>query len=152
MRGLVFERLPVLTKCALALLFMLSGCLSNDANCFSEFRVIETEAIRQVEWMTVRLMEQHPDGVAPPGLEDALGMRLPTVMPAGGTLVPAGEAPVNSFVLALPSGRKVGLYFNNRPSADFNAMTLSLQFAESPLRNWCSWGSREAAWSCLRRY
>lgn len=151
MCGSAFQWLTRRAQIALALFLLVSGCLGGDSVCLTEFCVTKTEAIRQADWIAARLLARHADGVAPPGLGDALGMSSPIVLPTGGKLTPWEKGSTANFNLTLPSGRVVGLdYTNGFP--DRAAMVLHLSFSTDPLSNWCSWSNRNPAWACLRRY
>lgn len=153
MLGQAFEWVTRDVQTALAFVLLLSGCLGDDSACLTDFCVTETEAIRQVDWIAVRLLERHPDGVAPSGLEDALGMHLPPLLPAGGNLTPSDEGSATSFDLMLPNGQVVHLFYNSRAGEpDRAAMVLHLSFPSLAPLNWCSWSNIDPAWACLRRF
>lgn len=136
----------------LAFLLMLftSACISDELTCLNDFCRTKQEAIRQVDWIASRLLERHPDGIAPANLEDALGMRLPSVLPAGGTLTDGPDESGASFDLVLSNGREVGLDYTNG-SPDGNALGLSLMFSRHPPYEWCAWSNRDPTWRCLER-
>ena len=135
---------------ALVLMLFTCACIGNDLTCLNDYCRTKQEAIRQVDWIASRLSARHPDGVAPANLEDALGMRLPSVLPAGGTLIDGLDVSGTSFDLVLPNGREVGFnYINGSP--DGKSLGLSLMFSRHPPYEWCVWSNRDPTWRCLER-
>ena len=137
-----------IAKWPLIIGLLLSSCVDTPPECFSKSCRSVEEAISQVDWIATRLAERHPDGIAPERLEDALGMPLPSALPAGGTLTSrtSNGAPGKSFQLVLPSGREVGFgYSNGEP--DRPGFSLSLHFSAYPSA-FCSWQTSHPKWAC----
>ena len=138
-----------IAKWPLIIGLLLSSCVDTPPECFSKSCRITAEAISQVDWIATRLAERHPDGIAPERLEDALGMPLPSVLPAGGTLISqtVTGAPGRSFHLVLPNGRVVGFdYLNGGP--DRPEFYLHLDFSVYRPA-FCSWSLERPEWACV---
>jgi hypothetical protein len=152
MRGPFVGQVKRRARTALWLILFVSGCGNSESVCLTDFCTTKTEAIRQVDWIAVRLLERHPDGVAPASLEDALGMRLLDVLPEGGTLRQSPGGSKSSFNLTLPNGRELLFEYSNESQLDVgkNALNLGIYRFQESLGS-CSWSNTNTTWACLRR-